>query len=80
MVPPQNQIWNYWLMSVLTHSKEERDQLLEESNQNGVMTRPIWQLMFKLPMYAHCQRDDQVNAIHLQERIVNIPSNIGEMA
>jgi len=80
MVPPQNQIWNYWLMSVITHSKKERDYLLEVTNKNGVMTRPIWQLMFKLPMYAHCQRDDQVNAIHLEERIVNIPSNIGEMA
>ena len=40
------------------------------------MTRPIWQLMFRLPMYADCQRDAQINALFLEERIVNIPSSV----
>jgi len=39
------------------------------------MTRPIWQLMFRLPMYSECYKDEQCNAKFLEERIVNIPSN-----
>ena len=39
------------------------------------MSRPIWQLMHRLPMYEHCQRDVQKNALFLEERIVNIPSS-----
>jgi perosamine synthetase len=67
---------NYWLMCVELENKIERDLFLETTNSNGVMTRPIWQLMYRLPMYANCQRDEQVNAEFLEERIVNIPSSV----
>lgn len=67
---------NYWLMCVELENKAERDLFLETTNANGVMTRPIWQLMYRLPMYAHCQRDENVNAEFLEERIVNIPSSV----
>ncbi|MEO6176082.1 MAG: LegC family aminotransferase [Flavobacterium circumlabens] len=67
---------NYWLMCVELSDKMERDLFLKETNQNNVMTRPIWQLMFRLPMYAHCQKDQQTNAVFLEERIVNIPSSV----
>jgi len=40
------------------------------------MTRPIWRLMNKLPMYENCQKDDLKNAEHLEERVVNIPSGV----
>jgi len=67
---------NYWLMCLELENKIERDLFLKTTNENGVMTRPIWQLMFRLPMYQHCQRDEQKNAIYLEERIVNIPSSV----
>lgn len=67
---------NYWLMCLELENKGERDLFLKETNQNNVMTRPIWQLMFRLPMYAHCQKDEQINAKFLEERIVNIPSSV----
>ncbi|MFV8352505.1 LegC family aminotransferase [Flavobacterium sp. XS2P14] len=67
---------NYWLMCVELENKMERDLFLETTNSYGVMTRPIWQLMYRLPMYAHCQRDKQINAEFLEERIVNIPSSV----
>jgi perosamine synthetase len=66
---------NYWLMCVELANKAERDEFLKETNAGGVMTRPIWQLMYRLPMYANCQKDSQVNAEFLEERIVNIPSS-----
>lgn len=67
---------NYWLMCVELENKTERDLFLETTNANGVMTRPIWQLMYRLPMYANCQKDEQINAEFLEERIVNIPSSV----
>lgn len=67
---------NYWLMCVQLDNLKERDLFLNETNNNKVMTRPIWQLMHRLPMYQHCQRDEQLNAQFLEERIVNIPSSV----
>lgn len=66
---------NYWLMCVELNNKAEREEFLKSTNEQGVMTRPIWNLMYRLPMYAHCQRDSQTNAAFLEERIVNIPSS-----
>lgn len=67
---------NYWLMCVQLNDKNERDLFLKETNGAGVMTRPIWQLMYKLPMYKDAMRDEQKNAQFLEERIVNIPSSV----
>jgi len=66
---------NYWLMCVELSDRLEREYFLKEMNSNLIMTRPIWQLMYKLPMYSHFQRDEQVNAQFLEDRIVNIPSS-----
>lgn len=67
---------NYWLMCVELENRKERDQFIEHTNAKGVMTRPIWQLMYKLPMYCECYRDGQKNAEFLEDRIVNIPSSV----
>jgi perosamine synthetase len=67
---------NYWLMCVELENQKERDIFLAETNAAKVMTRPIWQLMYRLPMYANCQSDEQLNAQFLEERIVNIPSSV----
>lgn len=66
---------NYWLMAIELNDKSERDLFLKETNSSGVMTRPIWQLMFRLPMFQNCFKDSQKNAKFLEERIVNIPSS-----
>ena len=63
-------------MCVELEDKNERDLFLKSTNDSKVMTRPIWQLMFRLPMYKDCQRDEQTNAVYLEERIVNIPSSV----
>lgn len=67
---------NYWLMCVELENKLERESFLKFTNDSKVMTRPIWQLMFRLPMYKDCQKDEQKNARFLEERIVNIPSSV----
>ena len=67
---------NYWLMCLELENSKERNAFLKLSNENKVMTRPIWQLMYRLSMYQHCYRDAQKNAEYLEERIVNIPSSV----
>lgn len=67
---------NYWLNAVILHDRKERDQFLEETNDAGVMTRPVWQLMNRLPMFEHWQHGDLGNAEWLEARVVNIPSSV----
>jgi aminotransferase in exopolysaccharide biosynthesis len=67
---------NYWLMCVELENRNERDLFLKETNDAKVMTRPIWELMFRLPMYQDCLKDEQLNAKFLVDRIVNIPSSV----
>ena len=67
---------NYWLMCIELENKNERDTFLKETNENGVMSRPIWQLIFKSPLYSRFQKDSQLNARYLEDRIVNIPSSV----
>jgi len=67
---------NYWLMCVELECQKDRDLFLIETNNSKVMTRPIWRLMHHLPMYKNCQRDEQLNASFLEQRIVNIPSSV----
>jgi perosamine synthetase len=67
---------NYWLMCVELENLDERNAFLKATNEAKTMTRPIWQLMYRLPMYEHCFRDSQKNAEFLENRIVNIPSSV----
>lgn len=67
---------NFWLNTVLLKDRTDRDHFLEETNNNGVMTRPIWDLMNELPMYKEVQVMPIPNAENLAARIVNIPSSV----
>ena len=67
---------NYWLNAVLLPDKVARDEFLTYTNDHGVMTRPIWGLMNKQPMFAGCQTDDLTNTYWFEERVVNIPSSV----
>jgi aminotransferase in exopolysaccharide biosynthesis len=67
---------NYWLMTLVLDSKAERDAFLEQTNKSKVMTRPIWALMHRLPMFSHCICGDLTNAEWLEERVVNIPGSV----
>jgi len=73
---PKDTSWNYWLMPIILENKTDRDLFLKETNRNKIMTRPVWRLLFKLPMFNNCQKDSQKNARLLESTIVNIPSNV----
>lgn len=67
---------NYWLNAVLCSDREQRDDLLKATNEQGIMTRPIWQLMNRLPMYAKAPAGELPNALWLEARVVNLPSSV----
>jgi len=73
---PKNSKSNFWLNAIEFENKKQRNEFLEYSNSNNVMTRPIWTLMNKLPMYKNALRDELENSKYLEERIVNIPSGV----
>lgn len=73
---PENCRSNYWLNVVILKDKDAQLEFLQETNDNGIMTRPIWELMNRLPMFENCQNDGLPNAIWLADRVVNIPSSV----
>lgn len=73
---PENCFSNYWLNVVMLKDRETQQQFLQETNDNGVMTRPIWELMNRLPMFDNCEHDSLENTIWFADRVVNIPSSV----
>jgi len=67
---------NYWLNAIICNNLKEREEFLKFTNDNKVMTRPIWKLMTELPMFHNCLKGDLSNAYWLADRVVNIPSSV----
>ena len=68
---------NYWLNAIVLDPAQapQRDDLLAALNDAGYMSRPLWTLMHRLPMYAACPRMPLPTAESLEARVINIPSS-----
>lgn len=73
---PENCFSNYWLNAVILKDKSAQLEFLKYTNDNGIMTRPVWELMNRLPMYKNCENDGLKNTIWFADRVVNIPSSV----
>ena len=73
---PEDSFSNYWLNAVILDNHESQQSFLQYTNDHGVMTRPIWELMCRLPMFEHCQHDALENTFYFADRVVNIPSSV----
>jgi len=76
IIEPTDADSNYWLQAVIVKDLSKRDEFLEFTNTNGVMSRPIWKLMNELEMFKNAQCTSLINAKYLEERVVNIPSSV----
>lgn len=65
---------NYWLQTILLDDSMNRDEVLTYLNEQGVMSRPIWQPMHTLSIYENCPKGDLTVVESLNKRIINIPS------
>ncbi len=68
---------NYWLVALklAVADADVRDSVLQALNDDGLMARPVWTLMHKLPIYADCPRMDLGQAEQLEKQIINLPSS-----
>jgi len=73
---PSDSKSNYWLQAVKLKDLEMRNQFLEYTNKNGIMSRPIWKLMNELEMFKNAQCGDLSNAKYLEQRVINISSSV----
>lgn len=74
-VEPEYAKSNYWLNAVICSSIYERNQLLRATNSNGISTRPIWMLMYRLPMFSKAFRGNMKNSEFIEAHLVNLPSS-----
>lgn len=74
---PENSTSNFWLNAVLLDSEfsSQRDEVLQATNGSGLMTRPAWTLMHKLPMFRDCPRMNLSIAEDIESRLINLPSS-----
>ena len=68
---------NYWLNTILLkpHATEAQYTILETLNDNGLMARPIWEPLHRLPIYANVPVADMTVTNNLSKRLINIPSS-----
>lgn len=67
---------NFWLNAILLKDKEEQQAFLGYMNSNGIMARPVWELMHRLPMFQDAERQNLENSEWIADHLVNIPSSV----
>lgn len=69
---------NYWLNAILLAPEyaEKRDELLALTHEQGVLSRPVWDLLYTLPMFVDCPRMDCQVAENIAGRLINLPSSV----
>lgn len=68
---------NYWLATVALNSPsfEIRDLLLSCANDSGILVRPAWDLLNRLPMYEHLPTAPLPVAERLSASLISLPSS-----
>jgi hypothetical protein len=66
---------NFWLNSLVCSNLDARNDLIEKANTAGIMMRPIWTPMHKLPVFNDALKGDLSNTEWFESRVVNIPSS-----
>jgi dTDP-4-amino-4,6-dideoxygalactose transaminase len=54
--------------------------VLTKTNAAGVMTRPVWTPLHKLPMFKDSLRDDLLKTEKFAKLLINLPSSpVGDL-
>ena len=76
IIEPKAAKSNYWLNAIVLENISQRNDFLEYTNTNNVMSRPVWTPMHKLAMYDNCFKHELNNTEYFENRVVNIPSSV----
>ena len=74
VVEPEYAQSNYWLNAIICPDKESREEFLNFINNSGIMVRPIWKLMHRLPMFESALRGDLTCSELIEGHLLNLPS------
>lgn len=66
---------NYWLNAIICPDADSRNLMLEKTNASGVMTRPVWRLMHRLPMFKDALHGDLSVSEWAEAHLINLPSS-----
>jgi aminotransferase in exopolysaccharide biosynthesis len=66
---------NYWLNAIICPDVATRELMLKETNALGVMTRPIWKLMHRLPMFENAKKGSLPVSEWVEAHLINLPSS-----
>ena len=74
---PKNSRSNYWLQTIILDIgfENELEDILKNTNQKNIMTRPAWNLIHEFDMYLDCPKSPLSVSESLSKRIINIPSS-----
>lgn len=77
LLEPPGTSSNYWLNAIILdeHFSTCRDGVLSALNDAGYVSRPVWRLMHRLPMYQACPRMNLDVAEQIEARLINLPSS-----
>jgi len=77
MAEPEGCRSNYWLQTLLLDETmaDQRDSVLVATNDAGLMTRPVWNLMHRLQPFRDCPFAPLPMTESLVRRVINIPSS-----
>jgi len=75
VIEPEYAQSNYWLNAIICPNYDSREKLIQKTNEQGVMTRPIWKLMHRLPMFINSKKGQLSNSEWIESHLVNIPSS-----
>ena len=77
MTEPSNSDSNYWLQTLVLVDAiaDQRDGILQATNDAGLMTRPAWRLMHQLAPHQECPRAPLPVVESLAQRLINLPSS-----
>lgn len=70
----------FWLNTILISPERtlaERKQTIQDLNDNGIGSRPLWHPIHALPPYRDCQSYEIEHATDLYRRAISIPSSTG---
>jgi perosamine synthetase len=74
---PAQCLSNYWLQTIMLNVDQthHRDAILKATNEDGLMTRPVWRLLHQLQPFINCPRMNLSTAEQLSQQLINIPSS-----
>ncbi|WP_404304837.1 LegC family aminotransferase [Neorhodopirellula lusitana] len=73
---------NFWLNAIQIAKPTDdplplRNAILQKTNEAGLMTRPMWDLLSDLPIYSACPHADLTVSQDIAQRTICLPSSVG---